>query len=305
MTSPGSWFGGFLNDSTSGKPPTTPGSSSGPVPKNKPGLPNVVGGAAGAATRAPVITQEASKTGQVLYDALDMPKEWADDAFTMGTNDQGQLLRMTVGAGLEWFRNMSVKNRDDYNAWLVKLYDAGYLSEKDLRFGAYTSTAGQAFVEAAYDTAMMNLDPENGGGVVSLGDNLQHIADGAAAMGGPGGGAKAPVRVDQQLDDETLKQSLRDTSRNLLGRALTDSEEASLVGRFRSVESAWNDQSWNAQQHGGTVNSAPKPDAIGEDAIKEGPLGTERAAQQLGGYAGVLMNMVGLSGATSIGGTLG
>lgn len=303
MTSPGGWFGGFLDENTGGKPTTPTGSSRPPTSgAGRIGLPPLPKPAPGSAVN-PV--EEASKTGQILYDALDMPKEWADDAFTMGTADDGSVVRMTVARGLEWLRDLSRTNKEEYNAWVVKLYDAGYLDEKDLRFGAYTSTVGQKFVEAAYDTAMSNLD-DGGGVVISLGDNLQHIADAAkeAGLNGPGGGT-ARVRVDQQLDDATLKDSIRTTSRNLLGRALTDDEEAKLVGRFRSAESAWNNNNWNAENNGGTETSAPDAGALTETGIKEGSLATERAAQQFAGYAGVLRDMVGLSGAGSVGNTLG
>lgn len=256
------------------------------------------------APRGPqVYVQPATRGGKAIYDALDMPDEWADDPFTMNVDERGNLVRMTVAAGLEWLAKLSARDKEAYNAWVVKLYDAGYLTEADVRFGRYTSTVGQAFVEAAYDTASTNLTAEEGG-VVTLGDLLDDLAEGAEALRDPESGPEAPVRVDQQLDEGSLRESLRETSRSLLGRALSDDEEARLVSRFRSAESAWNNNRWNVSQTGGTVTSAPDVGALARDDITDGPLATERAAQQLGGYAQVLKNMVGLGGSSAIGGTL-
>lgn len=326
MTSPGSWFGGFLNDTLGGSTSKSSGSASSSSSK-APRAPsvNTAPGYQSSADSYERHTsqgtyaepQQASKYGAVLYSALDLPDDWAGQVVTMGKNSrpvtdglgnpaqQTQLIQMTVAAGLEWLRNMAVTNKEQYNSWVVKLYDAGYLTEKDLRFNAYTSTVAQAFVEAAHDTASVNLS-DSAGRLVTLGDNLDNIAQGFKDAGmdsGSAGNAPAP-RVDQKLDDVTLKSSLHDTARSLLGRKLSDSEEAALVGRFRTVESAWNDNNYSARLNGGTVTNTPDPNAIGEAGIND-TLGTERTAQQLGGYAGVLMNMVGLGHSTSIGGTLG
>jgi hypothetical protein len=254
MTSPGGWFGGFLDDVTTGNP-TAPGSSrSTPTPKGG----GRSGGGSYSDTPPPVVTEQLGDkkdraTAGALYDALELPPEWRDDVFTMGTYDNGQtVMRMTVEKGLLWLRDLAANpaTREQYNSWIVKLYDAGYLTESEARFGAYTSAVGQAFVEAAYDTAMTNLNGEEGS-LVSLGDNLSAIAEEAAKMGAGSGGAAPRVRIDQVLDEATLKDSLRETSRSLLGRSLTDAEEASLVGRFRSVETAWNGQNWAAETSGG------------------------------------------------------
>lgn len=319
MTSPGGWFGGFLDDTVGKVPPTSPGSSVPQAPSNRT-APRVPGSADSLERQADqnryAPPQPASKYGQILYSGLDLPDEWAATPFTMGvqtspvTDGLGNpatrtdLVQMTVAAGLEWFRNLAVTSKEQYNSWVVKLYDAGYLTENELRFNAYTSVVAQAFVEAAHDTASVNAS-DSAGRVVTLGDNLDNLAAGAQEMGGDGsGGSGATPRVDQTLDETTLKDSIRSTSRNLLGRALSDDEEADLVGRFRTAESAWNDATWNARVNGGTTTTAPDPDAISKDQIDNGELGAERAAQQLGGYAGVLMNMVGLGHSTSIGGTL-
>lgn len=329
MTSPGGWFGGFLDGTLGKKPPTTsPGSSlpRAPSTDSNPGY----GGSADSADRQgnPYrgnTPREASKSGQILYSSLDLPKEYANEAFTFGTSStpysdgQGNpvnrtdVVQMTVAAGLEWLRNLSVTNKEQYNAWVVKLYDAGYLTESEVRFNVLTSQVAQAFVDAAHDTASVNASAGTGGSITTLGDNLQSLADGAAESGfGPGGSSgrdnTPPPRIDQQLDDDTLRKTIKDTSRSLLGRALTDAEEASLVSRFRSVESQWNDSRYAADvasANGGTatVTTTPNAAVLAEKGIDE-TLGTERAAQMLGGYAGVLRAMTGMDGSGMIGGTL-
>lgn len=318
MTSPGSWFGGFLDDTVGKKPSPLPGSRLPQAPSNRtaPSSPQSADGwerqhpGAGLPTPAPT-----SQGGQILYSGLDLPPEWADRTFNAGI-EQSQVAdahgnpvtrtvptQMTVANGLAWLRDLASTNKEAYNSWVVKLYDAGYLGESELRFNQYTSVVAQAFAEAAYDTSIVNESVGTGGSITSMGDMLQGLADGAAEAGLAGGGGSARPRVDQQLDDTTLRASIKDTSRALLGRALTKDEEESLVGRFRSVEQTWNNNNYAAETNGGTTTTAPDADAIAEKGIGE-TLGTERAAQQFGGFAGVLMNMVGLGGSGMVGGTL-
>lgn len=324
MTSPGSWFGGFLDDTVGKKPSSLPGSSSLPqAPSNRtaPSSPQSADSwershpGYGMPTPAPT-----SKGGQILYSGLDLPDEWANETFTTGI-DQSQVTdyygnpvtrtvptQMTVANGLAWLRDLASTDKEAYNSWVVKLYDGGYLEESELRFNQYTSVVAQAFAEAAHDTAIVNQSVGTGGSITSMGDMLQGLADGAAEAGLNGSGPTVVPRIDQQLDEATLKDTIRSTSRNLLGRALTDAEEASLVSRYRGVEAQWNDQSYAAdvaRSTGGTATQTSAPDAgvIAQGGIND-TLGTERAAQQLGGYAGVLMNMVGLGHGTSVGGTL-
>lgn len=320
MTSPGGWFGGFLDDQIGRKAPSTsPGSSLPRAPSNHTPIP--YGQTADSADRQrnpynqPAPTT--SRAGSILYSGLDLPPEWANEAFTFGTGEtavadyygnpatQTDITRMTVANALAWLRDLSVSNREQYNSWVVKLYDAGYLSESELKFGAYTSVVAQAFAEAAHDTAIVNQSVGTGGSIVTLGDNLSAIAEAAteAGLNGPGGGGSTRVRVDQQVDDTTLRQTLKDTSRNILGRALSDAEEAALVGTFRAVEAQWNQQSWDASLNGGTTTTPPDIADVAEAGIND-TLGTERAAQMMGGYVGVLRNITGLGGASMIGETL-
>lgn len=299
MTSPGgSWYGEFLDKSLGNAPGTsdrvrggspTGSTNSSPQGRQLSPTPPVRQGGPGAAA---------------LYDILGAPEERANDVFTMSVerdpqaSPDGRVVRMTVEAGLEWLRDQAVKNREGYNAWVAKLFQGGYLAEGDVRFNTYTSKVGQAFVEAAFDVASANANSE-GGAVITLADNLDSLAQGLAewndVSGSGAGGVKAPTRLDTKWDDDTLRSTLKATSQNILGRSLNKDEEARLLGRFREVESTWNDQRWNAEQadaagQSTTVTDRPDPSAKADGFISE-EFANEAGAQRLGGYMQVMQQM--------------
>lgn len=265
---------------------------------------------------------QASGYGDTLWDVLDMPENFGmgtqvfnmdialpgeDGAYSFtdaygnpvsGTN----VVEMSVKAGVEWLRKLSLKDKDGYNSLVMQLWQSGYLDESDVRLNSFSSTVAQAFAEAAFDVATMNAG-EDGGAVVTLWDHLTALADGAAESGfGPGGsggsGRQAPVREDQRLADEDLKKGIHDQARDLLGRALTPDEEKLIGGLYRSRENQWNGERFNAQMADfeGRAHTAPSelnPGTSIDAGIRE-QFATEKGAQDLASFVGVMGNMMGL-----------
>lgn len=270
-----------------------------------------------AATRD---VREATPYGQTLYDVLDMPKQYGkgDQRFVMGADPQGtvtyfgqkmrgpEVMEWTVAGGVEWLRDQAVNNKEGYNSLVAQLYQAGYLSESDVRFNSYTSKVAEAFAEAAYDTVSVNAG-RDAGSVISLMDNLDNIIKGfdesgmgPNAKGGRGGAAQPPVRVDQYTDEATLRENVRSAAQAALGRSLSDEEEAAFFGAFRSKEKGWNDERHTAElnEFNGTAASVhDRPSAAAESAgyVREG-FAQEKAGEDLASYVGVMNRMMGLGG---------
>lgn len=266
-----------------------------------------------------IVTQDSDNA---LFDILNMPANIKPDAaFSMefgkapaGVDGEGYPVnrftgtQMTIGAGLDWFRDLAIHDRDKYNSLVYSLYSAGYLSEGEVRFNSFTSTAGQAFAEAAWDVYSINKTSK-GGQVTTLFNHLDALAQGMADSGlGPGSGsgsggagAEPPKRTDVWTDEATLKANGRQAAQSLLGRSLTDAEEASFLSTFKEREKAYNDEAWNAQLNGGSVTNRPSPDAAAQQFVGS-HMEQEKAGQDMGSYMGVLRNMMGLgSGGIGIG----
>lgn len=272
-------------------------------------------------------TDYGTNYGQTLYDILNLPSNPVQNSatvFTSNISDQTAHLdrwgdpvnpaygnrygnqattqtigvQQTVSAGLEWLRDLSVNHKEEYNSWLVKLYDANYLSKNDLTFNVYTSKVAQAFVHAAYDTAAVNAKEDGSGAIVTLGDNLDAIAQGRAAAGlGAGASKQKPGNVDRYTDPDAVKEALRTSAQSILGRSLTDQEQAALVGKYHGIESAWNasQNAAAAQQAAGSdvsVTAQPNVTDSGAQMIR-GQFSTEAAAQRAGQYMELMRSMFG------------
>lgn len=268
-----------------------------------------------------ILTMPGGQYGQSIYNALDLPMP-ATETFTMqvyeGTQKGNALVEYTIAGGLEWLRDLSVNDKEAYNALVAKLYQAGYLSEGQVRFNVFTSDVAGAFALAAHDTAIVNSKTKGSdgkgkadvGGVTTLFDNLDAIIQGAADSGfGPGGGGSGdqpPTRVDRFSDPTTVKEAARTAARSALGRSLTDDEEKAFLASFYGQEQAYNNEQFDAStdQFNGadtTVHTAPNAGDAADSYVRD-QFGTEKAAQDLGSYVGVMLNMMGLNGGGMVGG---
>jgi hypothetical protein len=265
---------------------------------------------------------QATGTGQTLWDVLDMPEDFGrgDQEFLMsidrtipvtdfyGNPAQGtEVVNYTVAAGVEWLRNLAVNNTRAYDSLVADLYQAGYLSEGDVRFGAFTGKVAQGFAEAAFDTARVNMgrDP---GSIITLFDSLDSIITGFEESGfgpngpGGGGGREEPIRQDQWYDKDTLRETIRGAAQNALGRSLTDAEEAAFISSFHGKEQSWNDSNWQATQAaaaGGTASVTDRPSDTDAATlfVRENPaLAQEKAGEDMASYVGVMSRMMGLGG---------
>lgn len=265
--------------------------------------------------------RQASRVGQTLFDGLEMPDEYGHGEMEYlmsidrtvpqkdgyGYDVHGtEIVDFTIAAGVEWLRDQAVNNREGYNSVVASLYQAGYLSESDARFGQFTGVVAQAFAEAAYDTARANMgrDP---GAVITLFDHLDGIIQGfeesGFGPGGPGGGAAAPpTRLDQFYNPDDLRETLRGAAQNALGRSLTDAEESAFLASFKTKEQTWNDDRFDAEQAGFNGEAAdvidrPNASAGADRFVRSNPkLAQEKAGEDMASYVGVLNRMMGLGG---------
>lgn len=296
MSAPGGWpvVGPYLKESDRPKP------SSGPGMDTRPG----------------------GAYAQGLYDVLGLPAGKGDDLFQMTVNPDGQSwpvvgpyaneadrpitgkgLQMSVAAGLEWLRDQAVNNKDGYNSLVIALWQARYLDQADIKLNTFSSAVAQAFADAAWDVSAVNAKAD-GGAVTTLWDHLDAIIAGNEEAGfGVGGGGNAPAppsRVDQRASDQDLKAQINDTAHSLLGRKLTDEEEARISSLYRGVESQWNARQWTAAQakfngQATTDDDRPTLPGVTLDAMESDPkLAQERAGQDLASYIGIMGQMMGL-----------
>lgn len=326
MTSPngGSWWDSFLDEMNPGAAPggANPAPSGAPqipglppVPGYTPPKPPIEGPSAPwAADTQP--TMPTTEYGQMLFDILDLPEQYtADQQFWldnfMGYRDHPEGIQMTVAAGLEWLRDLATTDKETYNALVTMLWQAGYITDADVRYGVYTNGVAQGFVHAAFDVAAVNAKAD-GGAVTSLFDNLDQIVkyneEAGIGPGGAGSGAAPLTRQDTFTDEKTVRAQFRDVSRNVLGRKLTPEEEDELYGQFHSLEKQWNDKAWNAEQQAAagqavTTESRPSLGEIGDDLLRE-ELPDEYRREQMGSYVGVMARMFGLDDGGMIGGAI-
>jgi hypothetical protein len=199
---------------------------------------------------------------------------------SLGTGAQGM---MTIGTGVAWLANLSTKDPGAYQAMLDKLHSAGYLSDSAYAQanGHWSADAGQAFMLAARDVAVVNTT--DGGTNTTLDEFLDSKA---GAAGRAQGNAYQP-QTREYTDPEAIKAAAKDQAAQLLGRQLTPEEESALVGHFRGLEDAAYDQVDAIGRSGTGGGSVTRPSAPGQidSFLDSGPLEQEQAnfrAAQLG-----------------------
>jgi len=200
---------------------------------------------------------------------------------------------MTVSGGVQWLAELSSKDPGAYASMLQKLYNAGYLSKGDLAAanGHWSAAAGQAFAEAARDTAVVNTT--SSGLNTTLDDFLNSKAGAAAAAEGASGAAYKPT-PRSYTDPEDIKANAKTEAEKVLGRQLNDAEEAQLVSHFRALEDAAYDQVDAAAGNGGARYTPPGMGQV--DAYVEGPQHAQEAADwRAAGYGEALKGLIGLS----------
>lgn len=266
--------------------------------------------------------------GAVLFDVLSLPGtagpgpdgRWntEDDTDGIGpetvftwtidpTGRQGQATQMTLAGALSWLKNLSMRNRDEYNYIARLLVESGYIGPEQVRYGSYTNEVAAAFLQSVIDVSIINQDDQVGQATTWM-NHIDALIEGSyesgnevGSAGGAGGEAQPPTRLDRFTDEATLREVARNAARNALGRALTDEEAAAFVSEFRGLEQRWNDEAFEAQMatfNGApaTVHDAPNPGVSADDFI-DSHHSTEANAQSFGSYMGVLRRMVGLGGA--------
>jgi hypothetical protein len=275
------------------------------------------------------ITVLGEDQGFGLFDALDLPKGVdANDVFTWAVDQKGNMgagviYQMTLGGALAWLKDLAATDAEGYNSLVVQLVRAGYLDAGAARFGAYTRQTGQAFLNAALDLASVNSSQKRSpSSTTTLFDYLDQLGTGNDAAGedrtGTGGGSRRsgsgsgaaalnlpPDRTDQFSDPSNVRATADDAAHAILGRGLSEAEEAVFLDSFHRLEQAWNDQlysnqlaDYNYQTSGGptpTLTQPAHPD-LGTAAqnFVSSQYEQEAGTQRLGSLIGVLRNSVGL-----------
>jgi hypothetical protein len=198
---------------------------------------------------------------------------------------------MTVANGLTWLANLSIKDTPAYQAMVDKLHNAGYLTDEaySRSGGGYSQTVAAAFAIAARDVSVLNGQGGTGANI-TLDMFLGQRASGNTALGG-----NQRQKVNRSyVDPESIKASARSEAENVLGRQLSDAEEAQLVGHFRSLEDAAFDAQDAAGPNGGARYTTPGDGQIA--AFVDGPEHEQEAANFAAGQYGMaLKRLVGLN----------
>jgi len=198
---------------------------------------------------------------------------------------------MTIGNGLTWLANLSMRDKDAYAAMLDKLHRAGYLTDAQFAAagGAYSALAGMAFAKAATDLSVLNGQ----GATTSLQEFLDQRASANDANAEASTAAAYTPVARTYTDPEDLKKAAKSTAEQVLGRQLNDDEEAQLVGHFRSLEDAAYNQMDAAQGKSYHVT----PPGMGQvDAFVDGPGHAQEAANyRAAEYGLALKHLFGLT----------
>lgn len=198
---------------------------------------------------------------------------------------------MTVGQGLTWLVNLSIKDPGAYQAFVDQLHKANYLSDSQYAAagGAYSSLVGQAFATAATDTATIN--GQANGFHTTLFDVLNQRAAAADAAK-----AKSYTPVQRTFTDPAaLEAAARSQAQSDLGRDLTPEEVAQLTGGFHAQEAGMYDQidaAGRAGKNASVVN--PNPTGQVDSFIHDGPMAQEAASWHVAQYGAALRKLFGL-----------
>lgn len=202
---------------------------------------------------------------------------------------------LTVGGGVAWLAELSTKDPGAYAAMLQKLHDAGYLSKQALAqaAGHWSAAAGQAFAEAARDTAVVNTTAV--GRETTLDAFLKSKA-GAGAAAEAAGGRAAYTPVDRTYTDPAyIKAAAKSAAEDVLGRQLTSEEESKLTARFRSLEDKKFDTIDAAAGNGGAVVTDPQPAGQIDAFVTDPEHAQEGANYRAAEYGLALKRLFGLS----------
>lgn len=198
---------------------------------------------------------------------------------------------MTVGQGLTWLVNLSVKDPGAYQAFVDQLHKANYLSDAQYSAagGAYSSLVGQAFATAATDTATIN--GQAAGFHTTLFDVLNQRAAAADAAK-----AKSYTPVQRTYTDPAaLEAAARSMAQSDLGRDLNAQEVAQLTSHFRSMEDGMYNQIDAAGQAGNNASVVnPNPTGQVDTFIHDGPMAQEAANWHVAQYGSALRKLFGL-----------
>lgn len=228
-----------------------------------------------------------------------------------GFNQAGQnQTTMTVAGALSWLKSLAVSDKDHYNLVVHQLVAAGYMTPEAARYNSYSIAVGNGFLQSVADVWSINNNPDGKGTTVRWIDHMNDMIQGRKDSGqidenglplsGSGGGSTGPVRQDNWSDPETVKATINNAAKNVLGRELTPAEVAAFAGAFHGQEQSYNDKVWAGQQaaaNGGTASMPDRPSvgAAAQNYEESNPAQTqERTTQMLGSYIGVLRNMAGL-----------
>lgn len=236
------------------------------------------------------------------FDALDGnevdPKAGFLMGYTPGTGERPVAKKnmMTVGGAAAWLASLSTKDKDAYGAMLEKLRNAGYLSNADLiaAAGRWSSAAGTAFTLAARDLAVINTTEQGRGETLA---QFLNEKQGVYDASEEGGGKPEYVPVARSYTDpEDLKAAAKGAAEDVLGRQLTDEEEAKLTARFRGLEDAAYDKI-DAAGRDGTVGARYTAPGMGQvDAFVEGPEYEQEVADfAAAGYGQALKRLFGVA----------
>lgn len=231
-----------------------------------------------------------------------MSADSMDRAMAAGSLDPGNLESgkntnyMSLGAGLAWLRKLSVTDKAAYNHMVVLLRNANYGNlpdeDKALPLNGWDRRVAQAFLEAAGDLAQANDAGDERDLIPFLEDRGKGYADLLAQQE-----AEKHAPVDREYQDPaTIAAAAREEAKRVLGRKLTDAEEAQLQGHFRGLEDAFYDKADAAKASDGSF-SGYRPDTTGQvdDFLQGDEYTTERQQRLVGQYAQEFMRMMGVS----------
>lgn len=198
---------------------------------------------------------------------------------------------MTVGQGLTWLVNLSLQDPDSYKAMVDHLHDAGYLSDAQYAAGGgqYNSMIGQAFGQAATDTAVINAQPS--GMHMSLYD---YLAQRAAANKANQANSYKPVQRDY-ADPAALEGAARSLAQSDLGRDLTPDEVSQLVGHFHGLQDTMYDQVDAAGRQGQNARvTSPNVSGQVDTFIHDGANAQEAANWRVAQYGAAMNGLFGV-----------
>jgi hypothetical protein len=221
--------------------------------------------------------------------------EYSQQANTTATG-QNQL---TIQNGLTWLANLSVKDPQAYAHMVDQLHDAGYLDDSHYAVsgGPYSSAVGDAFTQAALETAVLNSGGTEEGALTTLQDVLNKRATANKALQEKAR-AQAYTPIARHYTDPTqIVAEAQSAAQTALGRKLTDAEAQKIADHFHSLESSAYDSA-DAQGRQGGSYSITLPSDTGQvmAALNSPQYAQEQANYAVAQYGSGLRRLFGLDG---------